>query len=143
MNNYNDLLNDEIIPDPFADLISENLTLPMDYKPSLEEKKEALMIFKELMKHSLEKREKGFIGLPEHIIYNYLRGVPLFKGIKKVRPENYNLYKTYSLYYSQGWHSLPISYPAKIYHQKLSKVLGYKYNKIMQRLQEEFYKEFK
>lgn len=137
-----ELLNDQDIPDPFEDFKKENLYVPDDYKPSEQERKEAIILFKELMKYSLDQKIKGYVGLPEHIIYNYFRGVDLFRGINSVKDHNLNIYRQYSYYYRMGWDSLATDYPAKEYHQKLSRILGYKYEPILKNIRQAFFNKF-
>lgn len=138
----NESLNDKIIPDPFKEIKEENLYVPDVFKPSEQERKEAVALLKELMKLSHDQKTKGYIGLPEHIIYNYFRGANLFKGIKSVKNNNLNVYYQYGVHIQRGWHCLATDYPAKEYHQKLSRILGYKYEPILKQIRQAFFYKF-
>jgi len=138
------LLNDEIIPNPFEEDENKpmkNLSIHMDYDITEEERKESLAIYKELIKLSLDKKDKGFIGIPEHVIYNWLRGVPLFRGMEKVKKTNRSIYAQWG-WYDQNWEYLATDSRAKEFHQRFSRVVGYKYLPILKCIKDEFALKF-
>lgn len=96
-----------------------------------QERKESIDLFKELFKKAYA--EKYVTGLAEHMIYNVIRGLDPKRGIGNIRPENIK-FAHYSLYYAQSWHYLPTHSNISEFHVKLSKILGYKYDRILQKL---------
>lgn len=117
----------------------ENLNLPDIYKLTEEERNEARILFKELIKMSLTEKRKYYIGIPEHIIYNFLRGAPLFKGINNVKDSNRAIYGQWGLHYGLTWEYLATHSQAKEVHQKFSRIIGYKYEPILKTIRQEFF----
>lgn len=69
-------------------------------------KEDAWKINKFLKEYIINNQEKGKLTLCEFIIYNFFRNKPLFNGSEYLRPENYNYFSRYSLYYNISWEYL-------------------------------------
>lgn len=134
--------NDDVIPDPFKDVKTKNLNVSFNYEPTRLELQQGAALFKDLMKLSLNKKKKNYIGIQEHVIYNYLRGKPLFLGMNSIRTRQHPALFHYEMYYMDSWAYLPIKGEAVKYHQDLAKILGYKYFEVLKAISLAFNKQF-
>lgn len=116
-----------------------NINLSENYQLTEEEKKESLILWKKLIKNSYKKENKRKTGLPEHLIYNLLRDKNIFSGVSNINRSNGNIYGQFSMSYGQSWAYLATHSENKEYYQKLSKIVGYKYEYILKAICSKIY----
>lgn len=121
--------------------IIKKLTIPFCYELSEEERIQSLKLFKDLIDESYKNKKKRNIGIPEQMIFNYLRGAPLFKGINNVKKDNREIYSQWG-WHEKGWEDLAINAEEKIVYQKFSRIIGYKYTNTLKCLKDAFSRNF-